>query len=199
MTYLGACMIWLFAASAASASEDNLSTAPMLRYARHRRHGAGSAVRNPLGDQAFGRRALQLADSPTFPRYMTSRGQYLLGSWAFSLLAAFFFLLIVYLHKEVIEVAGIFGEPLSKEIIGAVKSGNASYLVIIFAMGSLYLFLPAKGSRVERAVDDTRHDSYVDQRAAPQPQDRGRNIVRAGRSRTSAKRSRRQLGWRITA
>ena len=97
-----------------------------------------------MADQAFGRRALQLADSPTFPRYMASRGQYLLGSWAFNVLATFVLLLIIYLHKEVIEVAKLLGEPLSKDIIDAVKNDNASYLIIIFAMGSIYLFLLKK-------------------------------------------------------
>ena len=144
MTYLGACMIWLFVASTAHASESDLLGADGVHYAHMAVTALGLLFAVRMADQAFGRRALQLADSPTFPRYMTSRGHYLLGSWTFNLLAAFFFLLIVYLHKEVIEVAGIFGEPLSKEIIAAVKSGNASYLMIIFAMGSVYLYLLQK-------------------------------------------------------
>ena len=54
------------------------------------------------------------------------------------------FLLIVYLHKEVIQVASIFGDPLSKPIIEAASKNDASYLMIIFAMGAFYLFLLQK-------------------------------------------------------
>jgi len=124
----------------AACAEDGVLGSDGIHYAHVAVTALGLLFAIRMADQAFGRRALQLADSPTFPRYMTSQGQYLLGSWAFIVLATFIFLLIVYLHKEVVEVAKLLGEPLSNDIIAAVENDHASYLVIIFAMGSVYLF-----------------------------------------------------------
>ena len=128
----------------AACAEDGVLGSDGIHYAHVAVTALGLLFAIRMADQAFGRRALQLADSPTFPRYMTSQGQYLLGSWAFIVLATFIFLLIVYLHKEVVEVAKLLGEPLSNDIIAAVDNDHASYLVIIFAMGSVYLFLLKK-------------------------------------------------------
>jgi len=128
----------------AACAEDGVLGSDGIHYAHVAVTALGLLFAIRMADQAFGRRALQLADSPTFPRYMTSQGQYLLGSWAFIVLATFIFLLIVYLHKEVVEVAKLLGEPLSNDIIAAVENDHASYLVIIFAMGSVYLFLLKK-------------------------------------------------------
>ena len=72
MTYLGACMVWLILASAAHAAENNLLDAEGVHYAHIAITGFGMLFAIRMADRAFGRRALQLADSPTFPRYMTS-------------------------------------------------------------------------------------------------------------------------------
>jgi hypothetical protein len=144
MTRLGASMIWMLLLVSAAFAQDGVLDRDGIHYAHIAVTALGLLFAIRMADQAFGRRALQLADSPTFPRYMTSRGQYLLGSWTFIVLATFIFLLIVYLHKEVADVAKLLGEPLSKDIIEAVQNDHASYLIIIFAMGSVYLFLLKK-------------------------------------------------------
>jgi hypothetical protein len=144
MSRLGASILWTLLLVSAASAEDGVLGPDGIHYAHVAVTVLGLLFAIRMADQAFGRRALQLADSPTFPRYMTSRGQYLLGSWAFIVLATFIFLLIVYLHKEVAEVAKLFGEPLSKDIIEAIQNDHASYLIIIFAMGSIYLFLLKK-------------------------------------------------------
>src|SRR6516225_10950787 len=64
------------------------------------------AVRLAL--EAFDRRSLSVADVPTVPRYMTSPQQYRLGSWMFVIFACGFFLLLVYEHRQVVEVAVVF-------------------------------------------------------------------------------------------
>jgi len=64
------------------------------------------AVRLAL--EAFDRRSLSVADVPTVPRYMTSPQQYRLGSWMFVIFACGFFLLLVYEHRQVVEVASVF-------------------------------------------------------------------------------------------
>src|SRR6516165_10397366 len=64
------------------------------------------AVRLAL--EAFARRSVSLADIPTVPRYLTSPQQYRLGSWMFVIFACGFFLLLVYEHRQVVEVAVVF-------------------------------------------------------------------------------------------
>ena len=100
--------------------------------------GAGLAMR--WAYDAFGRREVNVADVPTFPRYMTSPQQYRLGSLIFMIFACAFFLLLVYRHKEVVAVAQVFGEGLSKDIIAAVEADAAPYLLVVAAMASVYLF-----------------------------------------------------------
>src|SRR6516164_7078168 len=72
------------------------------------------AVRLAL--EAFARRSVSLADIPTVPRYLTSPQQYRLGSWMFVIFACGFFLLLVYEHRQVVEVAGVFQKELPEVI-----------------------------------------------------------------------------------
>src|SRR5688572_18881849 len=144
MIYIHACIAWLLLISTASAEAAGATNTDNLFYAHVAVTALGLFFAVRMADQAFGRRALPLADTPTFPRYMTSRGQYLLGSWLFIVFAAFVFLLIVYLHKEVIQVAELAGAPVPKTVSEAVLKSEASYLMIIFAMGGVYLYLLQK-------------------------------------------------------
>ena len=54
--------------------------------------GVGLAI--GLAAQAFGRRQVNVANVPTFPRYMTSPQQYRFGSIVFVIFASGFFLLL---------------------------------------------------------------------------------------------------------
>ena len=100
--------------------------------------GVGVAI--GLAYQAFGRRQVNVANVPTFPRYMTSPQQYRLGSIVFIIFASGFFLLLVYEHKEVARVADLFGEGLAKNIIAAIKDDAAPYLLVVAAMCAVYLY-----------------------------------------------------------
>jgi hypothetical protein len=64
----------------------------------------GLVVAGRLAWQAFGR-AVTIAEVPTFPRYMTSRQQYRLGSFVFVLFSCGFFLLLVDENRAVIALA----------------------------------------------------------------------------------------------
>ena len=98
-----------------------------------------------LAFDAFARRAVPVAEVPTFPRYMTSRGQYLLGTWIFIVFACGFFLLLVYAHREVIDAASMFGgDVIPKYILDAAKDQSASYLTVFAAIGAVYLYLLTK-------------------------------------------------------
>ena len=100
--------------------------------------GVGLAI--GLAAQAFGRRQVNVANVPTFPRYMTSPQQYRFGSIVFVIFASGFFLLLVYEHKEVARVADLFGEGLAKNIIDAIKDDAAPYLLVVAAMCAVYLY-----------------------------------------------------------
>lgn len=104
----------------------------------------GVLVAMRLAFDAFARRAVNVADVPTFPRYMTTPQQYRLGSLAFMAFASAFFLLLVWRHKEVVALVKIFGEGLSKPVIDAVESEAVPYLVVVFAMGMVYLYCLTK-------------------------------------------------------
>lgn len=100
--------------------------------------GVGLAMR--WAYDAFGRREVNVADVPTFPKYMTNPQQYRLGSLIFVIFASAFFLLLVYRHKEVVAVANVFGEGLGKDIIAAVEADAAPYLLVVAAMAIVYLY-----------------------------------------------------------
>ena len=99
-----------------------------------------------LAATAFARPQRALADIPTGPRYLTSPGYYLCGLAVFMVVTAFIFLVLVYLHKEVISVIQLINIPylpeqLSKEVLDAVNNESAPYLLIVFFIAALYLYL----------------------------------------------------------
>src|SRR5262249_41747189 len=95
---------------------DTLSwlTVPWLTHLAITLIGMMFAVRLAL--EAFARRSVSLADIPTVPRYLTSPQQYRLGSWMFVVFACGFFLLLVYEHRQVVEVASVFQKELPEVI-----------------------------------------------------------------------------------
>jgi hypothetical protein len=143
MTHLVAVLSVLFiftSLGSAWAEAANGSTDDPLFYAHLGVTALGLLFAVRMADQAFARRALPLADAPTFPRYMTSRGQYRLGNFAFIVFASFVFLLIVFLHKEVVQVIQLFPGAVPENVASAVSKNEASYLLVVFAMGGVYLF-----------------------------------------------------------
>jgi hypothetical protein len=102
----------------------------------------GLVVAGRLAWQAFGR-AVTIAEVPTFPRYMTSRQQYRLGSFAFVLFSCGFFLLLVHENRDVIALAPLL-PAIPESVLQAAKDQSAPYLVVIAAMGAVYLYLLTK-------------------------------------------------------
>lgn len=102
----------------------------------------GLAVAARLAWQAFGR-AVPVANVPTFPKYMTSRRQYLLGSSTFVLFACVFFLLLVHEHRQVITLAPLV-PAIPDSILEAVKDQSPPYLIVVAAMGAVFLYLLTK-------------------------------------------------------
>ena len=102
----------------------------------------GLAVAGRLAWQAFGR-AVSISEVPTFPRYMTSRQQYRLGSFVFVLFSCSIFLLLVHEHRDVIALAPLL-PVIPESLLKAAKEQSAPYLVVIAAMGTVYLYLLTK-------------------------------------------------------
>jgi hypothetical protein len=102
----------------------------------------GLVVAGRLAWQAFGR-AVTIAEVPTFPRYMTSRQQYRLGSFVFVLFSCGFFLLLVHENRDVIALAPLV-PAIPESVLQAAKDQSAPYLVVIAAMGAVYLYLLTK-------------------------------------------------------
>jgi hypothetical protein len=130
--------------TALAQEKDAVSDAATMWWAHLALTAFGVLVAVRCAYQAFGRRELELAKVPTFPKYMTSPQQYRFGSFIYILLAAAFFLLLVYLHKEVVPVASLFGEPLSRPILDAFKASSPPYLLTIIVIGMIYLYLLTK-------------------------------------------------------
>jgi len=105
----------------------------------------GMIVAARLAWQAFGR-AVTISEVPTFPRYMTSRQQYRLGSFVFVLFSCGFFLLLVHENRDVIALAPLL-PVIPDSVLQAAKDQSAPYLVIIAAMGGVYLYLLTKESQ----------------------------------------------------
>jgi hypothetical protein len=97
---------------------------------------------HPLAWQAFDC-AVPFASLPTFPRYMTSRVQYLLGSFIFVLFACGIFLLLVHENRQVIMLAPLV-PAIPEAILQAVKAQSAPYLIVVVGMGFVYLYLLTK-------------------------------------------------------
>jgi hypothetical protein len=109
----------------------------------------GCLVAIHLAFEAFAR-PVQIANAPTFPKYMTSPLQYRLGSWIFVLFACSFFLLLVYEHRQVATAVSLFENDLpqfGKSALKAIQDETPSYLLIIVTMGGLYLYLLTKESQ----------------------------------------------------
>jgi hypothetical protein len=106
----------------------------------------GSFVAIRFALEAFAR-PVQIANAPTFPKYMTSRQQYRLGSWLFVIFAWGFFLLLIYEHRQVVAAVSVFENELPgsvKNALMAVNDESASYLLIVVTVGSVYLYLLTK-------------------------------------------------------
>jgi hypothetical protein len=140
------CFVFMMlAANAALAAESNPPpTDPFLWWAHLVVTVLGVLVAVRLAYQAFGKPPFKVAEAPTFPKYMTSRQHYWVGSFVYMLFAATFFLLLVSLHREVIPVARLFSEPVSKKIIDAVDTNSAPYLMTIIFIGAVYLYMLKK-------------------------------------------------------
>jgi hypothetical protein len=109
---------------------------PQLIYWTITAIGLFIAVR--LARQAFGRE-VKVADISTFPICMTSRRQYKFGEWTFAMFSCAFFLLLIYEHRQVM----ILMKPLNiipDYITAALEDKSASYLIIVAAMGAVYLY-----------------------------------------------------------
>ncbi len=102
----------------------------------------GLAAAARLAWQAFGR-AVPVANVPTFPKYMTSQRQYLLGSSAFVLFACGVFLLLVHEHRQVIALAPLV-PAIPDVVVEAMKGQSPSYLAVVAAMGAIFLYLLTK-------------------------------------------------------
>ncbi len=97
-----------------------------------------------FASQAFGRGSVSVAEVPTFPKYMTSRGHYQLGNWVFMVLASAFFLLLVFLHRQVFQLAAmlpIVPDGVATELVKAADNPTAPYLVVVVAIGAIYLLI----------------------------------------------------------
>jgi hypothetical protein len=101
-----------------------------------------------LASRAFNRPAIPIADVPTVPMFMTSRHQYQLGSWIFVIFACGFFLVLVRLHRDVVGILDLVPLPVTipKDLLQAIKDQSAPYLVIVGAIGAVYLFFLTKES-----------------------------------------------------
>jgi hypothetical protein len=104
----------------------------------------GMAVAARFAVQAFNRPAVPVADLPTFPRYMTNRMQYRLGTLIFVIFACGIFLLLVHEHRDVVVTLNSLDVPIPKNILEAVKDQSAPYLLVITAMGAVYLYFLTK-------------------------------------------------------
>ncbi len=102
----------------------------------------GLVVAARLAWQAFGR-AVNIAEGATFPRYMTSRQQFRLGSFVFVVFACGFFLLLIQENRDVIALAQLF-PVIPQVLVDAAKNQSAPYLIVVAAMGAIYIFLLTK-------------------------------------------------------
>lgn len=126
-------------------TEDPPPPLPYTSYAHLAVTALACVFAMRLAAAAFARPPKALADIPTGPRYLTSRGYYLCGLAVFMALTAFIFLVLIYLHKEVVPIVEAVKIPflpgsVSTQVIEAVKNDSAPYLLIVFFMAALYLY-----------------------------------------------------------
>jgi hypothetical protein len=109
----------------------------------------GSLVAIQPALEAFAR-PVQIANAPTFPKYMTSPQQYWTASWVFAIFACCFFFLLVYEHRQVAVVASAYAAATSglpeavKDGFQAIMDDTAPFLLIVVIMGGLYWYLLTK-------------------------------------------------------
>ena len=98
--------------------------------------GMGLAAK--LAWEAFGHEVV-VGNLPTFPFYMTSRGQYWFGAAAFASFACGFFLLLVHQHEAVLKLVEQ-TKILNDDWLKAASDKSAPYLMVVAAMAAVYLY-----------------------------------------------------------
>jgi hypothetical protein len=97
-----------------------------------------------LGARSFGRR-IQFEDLPTFPKYMTSRSQYIFGLWSFILLSMTTFWCLVYFNRQVFPVVkpvlNIYFPGLYDRLESLIVIGSPPYFVVVVVMSIAFLAL----------------------------------------------------------
>lgn len=142
-----ACVLMLVFATCGYAQGEAVAVADRGTYWAHvavTLIGVVFAMR--LAATAFARPPLRLADVPTGPEYLTSREYYRFGMAVFVIVVSVIFLVLIYLHKEVVAVVDLFKIPFVpeayvKQMMEAVSQDTAPYLLIVVVIGALYLYL----------------------------------------------------------
>jgi hypothetical protein len=93
-------------------------------------------------------RGIQVADEPTYPKYMTSRSHYWIGCVLFIIFSCLFFVIIVIEHRDVVHLVSFFSgilppsvTEINNNIMQAVDKQTTPYLLVVFAMGAVYLYV----------------------------------------------------------
>jgi hypothetical protein len=105
---------------------------PVLSYPHLLVLAFGLIFTGILGARSFGRH-IQFEDLPTFPKYMTSRIQYIFGLWSFILLSMTTFWCLVHFNRQVF--------PFAKPVLNFFYPGLGDKLEPIFAVGSQPYFV----------------------------------------------------------
>jgi hypothetical protein len=91
--------------------------------------------------QAFDRPSIDLAEIPTYPRYMTRRSQYQLGRMFFVLLSLIIYGLMVRYHKDLPEIIHAAKPDWSETLKTLIDKNDPSYLVVIIVASACFLTL----------------------------------------------------------
>ena len=135
----------MFSAACSPALSQQPFAEPHAQFSNWMITSAGTLVIMLFAMRAFDRPPVPIAEVPTFPRYMTSRMQYHLGRLVFAIFSCGVFLLLVQLHDEVVGPLGLIpGIPLPKELLSALGDPSAPYLLVVGAMGAVYVYLLSK-------------------------------------------------------
>jgi hypothetical protein len=97
--------------------------------------------------EAFDRPSVNLADLPTFPRYMTRRGQYRSAKIVFVGICLAIYVLMIRYHRDLPAIIGAMKPEWSERLKTLTEQKDPSYLVVIIVVSACFLTLLKKEAR----------------------------------------------------
>jgi hypothetical protein len=111
--------------------------------------------------QAFDRPPIALADTPTYPKYMTRPNLYNFGEALFVALSLTIYALMIHYHTDLPELIKAIKPDWYEPLRSVIEQKDPSYLIIIVMVSSLLSLSYSNRKRLEFLFDVSRYHPFL--------------------------------------